>query len=258
MIAGALLLVGALCSAEIIDLNSPDFWKNKNVAAGNSGAALEISKPSKITGKEMFEIKPNALYRVSGEIRKAPDAPTALFCPGFVLYDKDKREIHNYFIHVTPGTDTTLAEDASAGDSSIQIINGVRWTKKGGYAAFNDNPLPNRELSPLISSIKRQGTYWIVSFKKPLNKDYKAGTKVKHHSAGSFFTPVSVRKPSEEWTSFKAEIRGVSNDVERKGMFWPGSVYMTPMALVNWDWSSKTLLKTQIRNFKIEIIDGEK
>ena len=57
---------------------------------------------------------------------------------------------------------------------------------------------------------------------------------------------------------FSFDIQGVDTVVQRNSTkFWPGAVSFKPMIMPNWNWASpgKNKMKTQFRNFKVEIVD---
>ena len=261
LICSAMLLTGISFAADagFAGLNDAAAWKNRSISAGKNGAAMEVIRPGMLVFPQAVKIDPSKKYRFSGEVRKAPDAPSALFLAGFILYDKDNKQIMTQHIRYIPGTLTELAADAKAGDTTVKIKNGARWNTKGAhFVAFNAGTYPNRELSEQIKSIKRTGNIWIVTLSKPLTKSYKAGTKVQIQASGAHFTPASVAMPDSNWKKFSFEVRGVDAVVQRNiTKFWPGTVSFKPMILSNWNWGSpdRAKLKTQLRNFKVEVLD---
>lgn len=268
MILGAMLLAGMVNAADpagTVNWNEQNIWKSTKIKAGTDGAALEATTPCLVESSVLIPVHEKAEYRFSGEVRKAKGAPSALFLAGFILYDKDKKTIQPQHVRVIRGTDTVLAEEAKAGDHFIKIRNGARWTAKTyHYAAFNAVQLPNRDLSPdVISAVKREGQTWTVSFGKPLQKSYPAGTKVRIQASGAYFYVGSLM-PADEWTAFGKTVKGVSKDSVNNNQFsdqfWPGTAYIAPMMMPNWNWGSpeKNQLKTQIRNLRLEVSEPEK
>mgnify|MGYP003056749143 CR=1 FL=1 len=260
MILGAMLLAGMVNAADpagTVNWNEQNVWKSTKIKAGTDGAALEATTPCLVESSVLIPVHEKAEYRFSGEVRKAKGAPSALFLAGFILYDKDKKTIQPQHVRVIRGTDTVLAEEAKAGDHFIKIRNGARWTAKTyHYAAFNAVQLPNRDLSPdVISAVKREGQTWTVSFGKPLQKSYPAGTKVRMHRAGSGWTYcAAANKPlSVEWTTFTGKIKG--SGFHRKGgefydRFRPGTRLVVPaLTLRN---TGKEPVKVFFRNLKLE------
>jgi hypothetical protein len=145
-----------------------------------------------------------------------------------------------------------LAEDAKAGATTLKVKNAVRWPKNNSAVAFNAGPLPNRELAD-YTAVAKEGTVWVVTLKKPLAKDYKAGTKVWVQSPGAHFSIANVKQPTDEWQKFEAVTKGVGINKVENGKFWPGTAYAEPMLMANWYWGAGCQdQKIQLRNIKVE------
>ena len=263
VILGAMLLAGMLNAADAVqttDWNDSKIWKSTKVKPGTDGAALEAATPCLIESSVLIPVNANNVYRFSGEVRKVENVPSGPFFAGFILYDKDKKAIQRQHVEVVRGTDTLLAADAKSGDSSIRIRNGARWQAKTNYfAAFHAAGIPNRDLSPsAVSAVKRDGETWVISFAKPLQKSYPAGTKVRIQAAGAYFYIGSLT-PDNQWRAFGKDVKGTATDTIKPNLFWPGTAYIAPMMMANWNWGSpeKNQLKTQIRNLKVEISGSE-
>ena len=90
-----------------------------------------------------------------------------------------------------------------------------------------------------------------------------AGTKVRIQASGAYFYVGSLM-PADEWTAFGKTVKGVSKDSVNNNQFsdqfWPGTAYIAPMMMPNWNWGSpeKNQLKTQIRNLRLEVSEPEK
>ncbi|MBR2439720.1 MAG: hypothetical protein IKB25_05960 [Lentisphaeria bacterium] len=261
LICSALLLAGVSFAADagLTGLNDAAAWKKAAMTAGKDGAAMEVVRPGMLEFPQAVKIDPAKKYRFSGEVRKSPDAPTGMFLAGYVLYDKDNKQIMTQHIRAIAGTMTELAAAANAGDTTVKIKNGARWNTKGAhYVAFNAGTYPNRDLSEQIKNVQRTGNVWTVTLTKPLKKAYKAGTKVQIQASGAHFSPVNIAKPDGTWKKFSFDIQGVDTVVQRNSTkFWPGAVSFKPMIMPNWNWASpdKNKMKTQFRNFKVEIVD---
>jgi hypothetical protein len=252
LLTGAAMLFAVAAFSADANLNDAKIWEHPKASNPEAGI-LEIKGPGQLRAKAArFQIDPNAIYRISGEVRKAPGANTKTFLAGYVLYDKDQKEIQTVHIRVINGTRTTLAEDAKAGATTLKVKNAVRWLKTNASVAFNAGPLPNRELAD-YSTVVKEGTAWIVTLKKPLAKDYKAGTKVWVQSPGAHFSITYVTQPNDEWQKFQAVTKGVGINKVENGKFWPGTAYAEPMLMPNWYWGKGSQdQKVQIRNLKVE------
>lgn len=258
MACAGLLLAGILGAAEnspSTNLNDVALWEKNRHLTCTADGSFQIQTPTMVQLKELFPVNPDATYCFTGEIKKSKDAPSARFLAGFLLYDKDKKVIDMVHVNVIRGTLTALAEPVKAGDSVIKIENGGRWTANTAYhAAFNAGPLPNRDISAgAIAAVKREGTSWSVSLNKPLQKNYPKGTKVQIQCHGGYFYS-AIETPSDQWKRFGKTIKGVSRNSIEATQFWPGTAYMKPMMMPNWDWQNPDMknLKTDIRNLKLE------
>ena len=251
-LTGAAMLFTVAAFAAEANLNDANIWAHPKASNPEAGI-LEIKGPGQLRAKAArFQIDPNATYRISGEVRKAPGADTKLILAGYVLYDKDQKEIQTVHIRVINGTRTMLAEDAKAGATTLKVKNAVRWPKNNSAVAFNAGPLPNRELAD-YTAVAKEGTAWVVTLKTPLAKDYKAGTKVWVQAPGAHFSIANVKQPTDEWQKFEAVVKGVGINKVENGKFWPGTAYAEPMIMPNWHWGKGCQdLKVQIRNFKVE------
>lgn len=235
------------------DVNTRAGWGNGMIIAGPGDASFTFCKPGMFKAKEMIKIDPAKKYVFSGEVRKNPNAPTAMFYPGFELFDKDKKLIDGLSVSIISGTATTMTKAAKAGDTMITVKNGVRWLARSWYyVAFNAGPLPHREFGGAVKAVKRVGNVWNVTLSKPLTKDYPAGTKVRLQGMGGYFY-VGSMTPGDAWKTFGTNaISGVSADRVVKGKFWPGTVYARPFVQANWNWQAADRIKfeTAVKNLK--------
>lgn len=255
LLTGAAMLFAAAAFTADANLNDAKTWAHRKATNPEAGI-LEVQGPNQLRAKAArFQVDPNAIYRISGEVRQAPGATTKTFLAGYVLYDKDQKEIQTVHIRVINGTRTMLAEDAKAGATTLKVKNAVRWPKTNASVAFNAGPLPNRELAD-YSAVAKEGTVWVVTLKKPLAKDYKAGTKVWVQASGAHFSITFVTQPNNEWQKFRAVTKGVGINKVENGKFWPGTVYAEPMLMTNWYWGEGSQnQKVQLRNIKVEKVN---
>lgn len=258
MACAGLLLAGVMGAAEnspSMNLSDAALWeKNRQMTCAADGS-FQVQTPTMVQLKELFPVNPDTTYCFTGEIRKSKDAPSARFLAGFLLYDKDKKVINPVHVNVIRGTLTALAEPVKAGDSLIKIESGGRWTANTAYhVAFNAGPLPNRDISDgTITAVKREGTFCSVTLSKPLQKNYPKGTRIQIQSRGGYFYS-AIEMPSDQWKKFGKSIKGVSRNSIQATQFWPGTAYIKPMMMPNWNWNSPDMknLKTDIRNLKLE------
>lgn len=240
-----------------VNINKREGWHSGQVLPGTGDVSFSFKNPGMFRSKEMIKIDPAKKYVFSGEVRKNPNAPTAMFYPGFELFDKDKKLIDGLSVSIISGTATTMTKAAKAGDTMITVKNGVRWLARSWYyVAFNAGPLPHREFGGAVKAVKRAGNVWNVTLSKPLTKDYPAGTKVRLQGMGGYFY-VGNCNPGDAWKTFGSNIiHGVSTDRVVNGKFWPGTVYARPFVQANWNWGAKERNKfeTALKNVKAGVI----
>lgn len=206
------------------------------VAAGSAGAGnLLPVMEAKITEAEkvvpvgdFLAVDPAKAYRLSGRLRGAAGKVDI----GLMLYDSGKREIGAFMLNALPGTETALTRPVKQGDCKIEVADASKWLapQQGKIAVFNAAPdlsdLPNRNIEYYVDAVTRGATGWTVTFSRPLEHNYPAGTMVRQHRDGgrmTFGMPLLDVEP--EWTdfsgtAFQALPSGAPNDhMWSKGVF---------------------------------------
>ena len=217
-VAVSTVMAGSLFSAEALKpVSVADF-------TGYTKSAKNIENGIRFTGTRYLFYKSvksipidlKKKYRISCEYRMAPGSKSAAklyFAP--ISYDKNGQEISAVDQYCIRGTETVLAAPAKKGDKVVRIKNGTKWFVKWGAIAFNAksdfSDLPNNDFI-YISSIRKNGDVWEVSLKKPLAKDYPAGTSVREQRAGASYRYVCYAKPQTEWTESTRIIQGEKNE----------------------------------------------
>ena len=231
-----------------------EFSKNRSVAV--AGDVLTYNGPGALTFPAI-KLDPAAKYTLQLDIRQAPGAKTFPMHCGFFCYDKNGRQILSHNVGITRKTGTVLAADAKAGDQTITVKDAANW-KKGYWIAFNAkedlSDLPNRDLMRAGNSIEKKGDVWVVALQTPLKKAYAAGTGVREHSSGGYVYVQTGVKIGTDWKTVSGDISGM-NTLENGGYykkFWPGTVTIRPMLLLNWNWTDRTG-SVQVRNVNLTI-----
>ena len=140
--------------------------------------------------RKTFKIDPEKYYVASVWVKAADDKPSFAYF-GLIAFDASGKEIKSENVSSFPGTETELAAPAEPGDNVLKVKNAAAW-KNFTYcvAAFNakadKSDLPNRDLSSGITGIKQNKDIWEISLKKPLKKDYPAGTRIREHYKGGY------------------------------------------------------------------------
>lgn len=262
--AAVLSLFTVALHGETLVLDNPAVWGNPPKMKSEN-ASLLITGPGQYITTQKYPLDPAATYQLSAEIRLGKDSPAAPFIMGFILYDKDDKVIEAREVNTFPGSDTVLSAPVKAGDTQLRIRNGARWAaadKGFSVPAFQTDPsgkdLPNRTAeadTTGIEEVKRAGTEWLVTLKKPLKADYPAETGVRLHVNGGFFYS-SVTTPSTEWKEAVGKVKGINPKVISNqwmpGKFWTGAASFRIMIMPNWNWGIKNSV-VEVKNLKLEI-----
>lgn len=190
---------------------------------GRSGNPPNLTKTADglqtLPGKEfyVFSAKPVPLkkdvrYSVSGSFKRAP-GNTERNVPLFfavAFYDKDGKWIHGMEACPVSGTLTELAAPAKKGDRIIKLKDASKWQKRPSNIAFHaktdESDLPNRDLSPYVTSVEQMDGVWEVTLRTALRKSYEAGTLCRQQSGSPFHYIRLGVNLKDEWSTFSAVI----------------------------------------------------
>ena len=251
----AMSVLAVSLSAETVKYDlQKEFSKVK--AATVEGEVLTFKGPGSLAFPAI-KFDPAAKYTLNVDLKQVPGAKTFPVHYGFYCYDSKGRQILHHHVAITQKTATVLAADAKVGDKTITVKDASNW-KKDYWIAFNAkadlSDLPNRELVRAGKSIEKKGDVWIVTLTTPLKKAYAAGTAVREHSSGGYIYVQSGVKVGADWKTISGEVSGL-NPLTNGGYnkkFWPGTVTIRPMLLLNWNWSVKDSA-VQVRNVNLTI-----
>lgn len=251
LIVAALFATAAISAADqVIDLNNPDVWMPGKFVKNQDGT-LVIKSSNSMQTKNLYPIDSKHTYNFSGTVRKAANAVTPATYFGFLFFDKDKKYIAPVMAHTDKKSVTELAEPAKKGAVTIKIKANKLWVAKNYYhAGFNvqDGKL-SRDNSPgYITKVANDGANMIVTFKRPIQKDYPAGTKVRIQMAGGYYYTNYFSKTSDQWKNFGSNIKAAQ--------FWPEAAYLRPLILANWmipAKTDKTKIGSEYKNLKLII-----
>lgn len=98
--------------------------------------------------------------------------------------------ILNTYINPYPGTETELSRDAAKGDRAIYVKDASKWNRGRWNSTVFDckadgSDLPNDKVSTIITSIRKHGDEWQITFRKALTQAYRKGTPVRQHFASN-------------------------------------------------------------------------
>ncbi|MBR2426487.1 MAG: hypothetical protein IKB16_07080 [Lentisphaeria bacterium] len=251
LMMGVMLLVSAVFAADqVIDLSKKDAWASPKVLAGPDGTLL-VKTNVIITAKQMIPVDDKHIYNFSGQIRKNADAVAGTIYCGFLMYDKDKKNITQVMASGQKKSVTELLEPAIKGTKTITIKANPAWIARSYYyVGFNvkEGKLSRENSSSNIKNVKKDGDKMIVSFGRALTKDYPAGTKVRIQTTGGYFYSNVVAGVNENWKSFGKDLK--------KNQLWAEVAYIRPMILCNWtlpQGTDKSKVESQYKNMKLTV-----
>ena len=127
-----------------------------------------------------------------------------------LFYDKDGKWIHGMEACPVSGTLTELAAPAKKGDRIIKLKDASKWQKRPSNIAFHakadESDLPNRDLSPYVTSVEQMDGVWEVTLRTALRKSYEAGTLCRQQSGSPFHYIRLGANLKDEWSTFSAVI----------------------------------------------------
>ena len=239
----------ATAMADTIKLNAPEVWKpapKGRVTFNEDSFAIDGKGRILLISSAVFDVDPFKTYTIKMTIKnEGTENFTTLI--GYIPLYADGKNLPCIAVRDTRGSLTELAEDAKAGDTFVIIKNGTAWNSKIASAgvAFNAkldySDMPNKEVADHKPGIEKleNGT-WKVTLRKPLAKDYPAGTFVRQHLAGGYLysTGAVTIKPGEE-----KEVTGFIRGIDPPGSFtshsWPVGTAKTMLILIHDHYNKK-------------------
>lgn len=206
-------------------------------------------------------------YRLSGEFRLAPDSDELSVIFAIVPHTADGTRIYGPNICFVPDSETVLVADARKGDAELKVKDTTKWDRAAassiGKVAFGIDPsgkqgdLPNFNLSPFISKVTSDG---VVTLKKPMEKDYPAGTSVRLHLDRKFFGIFrGFEKLGDRWKTLDVIVSpgSLRRPLVAPSLYdwWPGT---TKAAILLYPFVPKGMPKGSgilFRNIKLEECD---
>lgn len=249
-------------AAEIIEYNTPDAWEKKAVIKILPDGVLEFPGKQDITTAKSFKVDPRKKVTLSFEIRAREDSIDTMVYAGFQQQDSDKIILEPIYVRQEIGSLTTLTEDAKAGATKLKIRKPRRWIKpiyRGYYIVFDAkkdlSDLPNTSGIALAAEKDLANGVVEITLKKPLPKDYPAGSQVRFHIGGPYmYSALDAKKLSSEWIKVSCTVTGSDPAAMNFKKWWIGTKYAKPFFLLNYKDFAKQKA-TQLRNIKITIED---
>lgn len=199
--------------------------------------------PTVFRYKTLIPVDAAKTYTYKVTMRTLDPALPASGYLGFYLYDKNKRSIR--YCEVLPlANSKSQVVSARKGDKFLMIKKFDNFERfKTFVVAFHAkddfSDIPNSDVSPAISKVLDNGDGTLrIELKKPLTKEYPAGTVTRFHSPYT----VPMYYLASGWMPVEgkecvAKMQGVSDKPGIPSVkFWKGTKYVQPMIWFgNWN-----------------------
>ncbi len=221
--------------------------------------AVEVKGDIRIRTKKMVEIDPAKTYRLSAQVRVAPDAEAGRFYMGLIPFDAKGKRIAPEEVTDVSKSETKLTNEVKVGDVVIIIKDGASWKDKGVLAiAFEVDEsgkladLPNRSVVAVKSVEKQEDGTAKVTLAGKMKKAYPAGTAVRQHLFGGMYMySLAGNAPvPAEWKTFSAVIKGEAARGVSSKQWWKDTRKASIMVLANYRGSEKNALL--LKDVKLE------
>ena len=144
---------------------------------------------------------------------------------GFMFYDSRKLVIHPHMVNCVPGSETKLVKAARKGSKTIVIANNDKFIelKKGNIIAFNVqadmSDLPNRNCEYYAVKMEKSAGNTVITFSRPLSRNYPAGTLVRQHIGGGFMrfaqSPITAASQGNKFDCYAQVTNGGNYNVNK-------------------------------------------
>ena len=225
-------------SVDFVDSNDPSLWEgavvvNSEVIHSKENSFELFGKyATEIITKDYIPIDMTKTYTLSAWLRTLDPNLPASGNIGLRLYDKDKREIKIANAAAFPGTESKLVGDATKGSKEFLVEkNPVYLKMKNVSVSFNAkddySDLPNYDNSPRIAKITDIGDSYKITLLAPMEKTYKAGTKIRLHQPwGAPLYWLKMGLYPAEWTNVTNTMKGEAKYGTPIDKFWRGTKYV--------------------------------
>jgi len=246
----------------LIDCENPKAWDTKaklNTKIKRSGKySFETfgKYPTRTNFVRFIQIDPEKTYTLTCYMRSLDAKKPASAYMGLYMYDKNKKLISIMHVKNFAGAESELVVPAVKGAKQIIIKKNPKCLKiKNWRIAFNAKAkyedMPNSDLSPRGKNIKTSGNNIKLTLRAPLEKAYKAGTKIRLHSTwgAPFYWAAKGWMPGD-WKKFSVTLKGIAQNGTPNNKFWKGTKYVKPFIWFgNWNRIPKPGAKLLVDDF---------
>lgn len=228
----AAVFTGTVMAAEPLDFQPErdGGWQPKTES--KDGETVLQEKQTRAVSARIFEVDPNAVYRLSGKFR-SPDPAQRRVRFGMEPLNEKGSVINSPCVFIIDGTETELAEDLKSGDCTAMVKDASKWDQKSSarVIAFNIKDglgdLPNMQYSPNIKKIEQANGMWKITLVRPAGINLPAATRVRQHShgLGRIYTAANskILRGNSKWQEFSGEISGFAPSGAPADKWWKGT-----------------------------------
>lgn len=216
--------------------------------------------------EDYVEVEPGASYSIAAMVKAYSGSPTFYF--GFDCLDAQRRYIGRYNFAAAISTLGTIASGGASGTSTVTLDPGHGWTYGAGNkfinmnAAADHSDIPNNDMYG-VTGISGD----VVTISGTFTQNYAAGSKVRlTYSGGTYqYHPVGGATAPAAFTEYQGIIvpwdrPNRYDDLSNEAMMRPGTRYIAPVFLVNFNGSGETAIRAvslrKLRNSDREVADG--
>ncbi len=258
VLLAAALMGGAGLSAETFVLDKPGDWKASGGSlkwVGDKQDVMEVKGSVMLTSTREFPVDVTKVYEMEAQAKlmSAVSGPCYL---GFIIFDKNGRQIPAYAVNACSGTETTLAREVKGGDKTILVKAHPKWTNGPWFSVVRDvksdlSDLPNYNFVGDVTGMQPNGENVEVTLKVPAKAAVPAGTSVRLHTQGGYmYTGGNCMPKADDFTRLKGKAKGRTKFGMYGSVWAPGAVKARVIMLINWGKYKET---TQVKGVKLEI-----
>lgn len=266
----------SLCLAAVMTVSASAFsaenlikqegaWKHTVVDADLSRQegtrVFRISKNRAwIWGPDRITIDPAKTYTISMDLKNADGKPVnPMNYIGIAMLDSKQRVLTRDFVRIVPGSFATVAADAPKGAQEVTVNGELDLAKELRSvvglilnAREDLSDLPNRNFAGQVLKTAVADGKTVLTLKKPLARDLKAGEKVRcqYMASGYSYGILAGRIPGYDWKTYSCKVSGT--DLQGTGAynkFWPGASIFQVVIVANYN--PKTASEILVKNISV-------
>ena len=190
-------------------------------------STTSTASSQQIVGPKM-PINPLSRYKLSCRIwADGSKIDKFLMALPYYINESDDSKLSAYKVWYTPGTNTTLAEDAAAGATKLTLTDASKWTSGGSYRGIGIRSSVYKSYHDVWTSTPKTGlvtnvTGNVITLHTGLPKAYAKNTRICEAEDGSeFYYPISKNMlPIKQWKTFEIYFGKPDEMWDGRGVSW--------------------------------------